>query len=70
VVEISIPGNALAADKGKLRFGGHTSNNGRVCNNVTAKTATGDSTTLNNGKEHYITIVYDGSAWVGYTNGV
>ena len=64
-VEISIPGS-----DGYLRFGGYTSNNSRVCNNIQAKTAAGAAVSLLNGQWHMITLVYDGTGWSGYTNGV
>ena len=64
VVEISIPKN------GQLRWGGYTSNNSRVCNNMTVKSSSGSTFSLLDGKWHLINTVYDGSGWIAYVDGV
>lgn len=64
VVEISIPGST-----GYMRWGGYTSNNSRVCSDVCAKDANGNNVSLLNGQWHHIVLVYDGTGWLGYTNG-
>ena len=64
VVEISIPKN------GQLRWGGYTSNNSRVCSNVTVKSSSGSTFSLLDGKWHLINTIYDGSGWYAYVDGV
>jgi hypothetical protein len=64
VVEISINGSS-----GYMRWGGYTTNNGRVCSDIAAKDANGNTVSLLNGQWHHIVSVYDGTGWLGYTNG-
>ena len=64
VIEISIPKN------GQLRWGGYTSNNSRVCNNVTVTSSSGSTFSLLDGKWHLINTIYDGSGWHAYVDGV
>lgn len=64
VVEISIPRN------GQLRWGGYTSNSGRVCNNITVKNSSDSTFSLLNGNWHLINTIYDGSGWHAYVDGV